>query len=340
MDETLPGFISWYSAYAGQRIPVISSAITFADTFGSWKARWGIGRMSYLVPPGLYAIGAPDSTSPVVVTANYKMTYDLVRCALKGRNLWLLVLETYGINVWCAAGKGTFGTGELVRRIKKSGLDGLVTHRELLLPIMGGAGVKGVEVKARTGFNCRFATLRIEDLPEYLDTGMQATDGMRELTFALKERLVLTPMEIVSSLKSGLYLVPAIFLTAATAGGFNLENGLKALLVCLGTIISGAFISPLLLPWLPTRSFAVKGAFTGLFAAALLIGLLQLSGTAPVMALLCGVTAVSSFIMLNFTGSTPFTSRSGVKYEMRRALPLQGVAMLVALVAALAWRFQ
>ena len=319
---------------------MISSAITFADTFGAWKARWGIGRMSYLVPPGLYAIGAPDSSCPVVVTANYKMTYDLVRSALKGRHLWLLVLETYGINVWCAAGKGTFGTGELVRRIKKSGLSDIVTHRELLLPIMGAAGVKVVEVKARTGFNCRFATLRIDDLPYYLDAGMQANAGMRELTFSLKERLVLTPVEIVSSLKSGLYLLPIICMTAATAGGFNAVNGLKALLVCLVTILSGAFISPLLLPWLPTRSFAVKGAITGLLVAASLIALLQLAGAAQVTALLCSVTAVSSFGMLNFTGSTPFTSRSGVKYEMRRALPLQGAGLLIAIVAALIWRFQ
>ena len=340
MDESLPGFISWHPTDAGQQIPVISSAITFADRFGGWKARWGIGRMSYLVPPGLYAIGTPDNASPVVVTANYKMTYDLVRSALKGRNLWLLVLETYGINVWCAAGKGTFGTGELVRRIKKSGLSDMVTHRELLLPIMGAAGVKGVEVKARTGFNCRFATLRIDDLPDYLDAGMRANAGMRELTFSLKERLVLTPIEIVSSLKSGLYLLPVICLAAATAGGFNALNGLKALLVCLVTILSGAFISPLLLPWLPTRSFAVKGAFAGLLVAAALTGLLQLSGAAPVTSLFCGVTAISSFVMLNFTGSTPFTSRSGVKYEMRLALPLQGITLLVAVVTALFWRFQ
>lgn len=340
MDESLPGFISWHTVDAGQRIPVISSQLTFADTFGSWKARWGIGRMSYLVPPGLYAIGAPDSESPAVVTANYKMTYDQVRRALGGRNLWLLVLETYGINVWCAAGKGTFGTGELVRRIKKSGLGDLVTHRDLLLPIMGAAGVKGVEVKAKTGFNCRFTTLRIDDLPEYLDAGLQAAAGMRELTFSLKERLVLTPVELVSSLKSGLYLLPVIFITAATAGGFNLAHGLKALLICLAAIISGAFISPLLLPWLPTRSLAIKGAFTGFLVATALVELLQLSGAAPIAALLCGVTAVSSFVMLNFTGSTPFTSRSGVKYEMRRALPLQGLSLLVALVTALLWRFQ
>lgn len=107
----MPGFIRWYDEGSGRRIPVVSTTLDSSDIVGRWQARWGIGRMRYLVPPGLYAIGEPDPQSPVLVTANYKMSYDLVRQALAGRNVWLLVLETYGINVWCAAGKGTFGTG-------------------------------------------------------------------------------------------------------------------------------------------------------------------------------------------------------------------------------------
>ena len=99
----------------------MSTELTFADRLGACKARWGIGRMNFIVPPGLYAIGNPGPADQVVVTANYKMSYDIVRRSLAGRNIWLLVLETYGINVWCAAGKGTFGTDELVRRIAVSG---------------------------------------------------------------------------------------------------------------------------------------------------------------------------------------------------------------------------
>lgn len=339
MDESVPGFVSWYKTDSGQHIPQISTDLGFVDTLGSWKSRWGIGRMNYLVPPGLYAIGSPDSDSPVVVTANYKMTYDLVRKALAGRDIWLLVLETFGINVWCAAGKGTFGTGELVRRVEQSGLSRLVTHRELILPIMGAAGVKGVEVKQRTGFNCRFATLRIDDLPEWLDNGMVATSTMRQLTFTTFERLILTPVEIVSSLKTALYMIPLIVIAAATSGGYSLSNGALALLVSLLAILSGAFVSPLLLPWLPTRSFAIKGAVVGIACSAALYAALQLRGILPAIALIVGISSVSSFLMLNFTGSTPFTSRSGVKYEMRLALPLQGAGVIIALVAAVCWRF-
>jgi acetyl-CoA decarbonylase/synthase complex subunit gamma len=79
--------------------------------------------MNYKVDAGLYALGRPDDKSSVLVTANYKLSFDTLRSALRGRNLWILVLDTDGINVWCAAGKGTFSTNELVRRIESSGLE-------------------------------------------------------------------------------------------------------------------------------------------------------------------------------------------------------------------------
>ncbi len=98
-------------------VPVVSTRLTDDDIVGSCKARWGIGRMDFKVEPGLFAIGAPDASSPVFVSANYKMSFDVLRESLDGRSGWILVLDTKGINVWCAAGKGTFGTAELVGRI-------------------------------------------------------------------------------------------------------------------------------------------------------------------------------------------------------------------------------
>ena len=78
--------------------------------------------MNYKVDPGLYALGEPNADSPVLVSANYKLSFDALRSALPGRNFWILVIDTDGINVWCAAGKGTFSTEELVSRIESSGL--------------------------------------------------------------------------------------------------------------------------------------------------------------------------------------------------------------------------
>lgn len=312
---------------------MIHGRLDIRDILGSWKARWGIGRMTYIVPPGLYAIGRPDADAPVVVTANYKMSYDLVRSTLAERHVWLLVLETFGINVWCAAGKGTFGTGELVRRVTESRVSEVVRHRCLTLPIMGAAGVKAVEVRKRTGFDVRFATLRISDLPRYLDRGGGAEPAMRELTFSVHERLVLAPIEIVSGMKSLLPVgIPLALLAGCSGGHFSLSRAAAAVALYIGALLCGTLVTPLLLPMLPGRMFSIKGAASGmLFAVAALLPAVQ-AKMVPVMtaaAFSLIVPSVSAFYAMNFTGSTPFTSPSGVRKEMRFSLPV----MLSAAVA-------
>ncbi len=307
----------------------LATALSHADRLGRWKARWGIGRMSYLIPAGLYAVGAPTPDDPVVATANYKMSYDIVRSVLAGRNAWLLVLETFGINVWCAAGKGTFGTDELVRRIENTGLARVVTHRRLLLPILGAPGVAAHEVARRTGFAVRYATIRAADLPEYLDNGMVTTPAMREQTFSFRERLALVPVEVVMALMPTLVACAALFLATAAAAGP--VAGFMALLAWFGAVLTGTVVTPLLLPWLPGSSFALKGAVAGLawsVAWYLVAGGAEWGASAKIAAFLA-LPAVSAFYGLNFTGSTPFTSRSGVKREMRLAIPAMGCALLV-----------
>lgn len=285
--------------------------------------------MSYLVPAGLYAIGTPTPDDPVVVTANYKMSYDIVRRELAGRNVWLLVLETFGVNVWCAAGKGTFGTDELVRRIEATSLARAVNHRRLLLPILGAPGVAAHAVKRRTGFTVQYATIRAADLPAFLENGMVTTPAMRELTFTLRERLVLVPVELVHALKPVLSAAALLFVAASIGTGhFRAATGINAVLAYLGAVFTGIVVTPLLLPWLPTASFAVKGALAGAGWTAFLWMLAGGGWGAPATAAaFLALPAVSAFFALNFTGSTPFASRSGVKKEMRLTMPAMGGAL-------------
>lgn len=327
IDESVAGFSGWHRLGA-RRFPKISSELRFGDRLGAWKARWGIGRLTYLVPPGLYAIGTPGPEDEVAVTCNYKMTFDILRRELTGRNLWLLVLETHGINVWCAAGKGTFGTEELVRRIEATGLSGVVSHRRLLLPTLGAPGVAAHKVKQRTGFEVRYAAMYAPDLVAYLDNGRTTTPDMQELTFTFRERLVLVPVEIVMSLK--LMAVASLVLFAAGAilnhGAF--AAGLAAVLALWGAMLAGTLVTPLLLPWLPGPSFALKGAVAGLAWSAVCWAVAGPSlGVLTTAALFVGLPAVSAYFALNFTGCTPFTSRSGVKRELRLAMPAMGCAL-------------
>ena len=286
--------------------------------------------MRYLVPPGLYALGIPTPGDPVVVTANYKMSYDMVRRSLAGRNAWLLVLETFGINVWCAAGKGTFGTEELVLRIRTTGLEEIVTHRRLLLPILGAPGIAAHEVARQTGFTVRYATIRADDLPGYLDNGMVTTPKMRELTFTFRERLALIPVELVLTVKSIAIVGGGLFLLAAALNGAS--AGLQAFIAYLGAVVTGIAVAPLLLPFLPGRSFAVKGVLPGLAWSVAWYGLAGgASWSWPVTAaMFLSLPVVSAWYTLNFTGCTTYTSRSGVKKELRFALPVMGSVLVIS----------
>ena len=133
--------------------------------------------MRYKIEPGLYALGRPDDRSPVLVTANYKMSFDRLREALPGRNAWILVLDTKGINVWCAAGKGTFGTEELAARVHSSGLAQVVSHRELILPQLAGPGVAAHQVQKLSGFKVIYGPIRAKDLGAFLDAGPEGHAG-------------------------------------------------------------------------------------------------------------------------------------------------------------------
>ena len=95
-------------------IRTTDSTITFANRLDHFLARWGINRMGHRVEPGLYRLGGPTAESLVFASANYTLSFDALRSALAGFNAYILVLDTKGINIWCAAGKGTFGTDEPV----------------------------------------------------------------------------------------------------------------------------------------------------------------------------------------------------------------------------------
>ncbi len=170
--------------------------------------------MKYRVDAGLYAIGEPTAESPVFITANYKLTFDLLRRAIASIDGWILVLDTLGINVWCAAGKGTFGSDELLDRIASSRLAEVVSHRKLILPQLAGPGVAGYKVKKRSGFQVLYGPVRAEDIPEFLKKDLKAEERMRVKDFGFMERLALVPMEVVPAVKSGLIAAAGLLFSA------------------------------------------------------------------------------------------------------------------------------
>jgi acetyl-CoA decarbonylase/synthase complex subunit gamma len=289
--------------------------------------------MNYKVDPGLYALGNPGENSPVLVTANYKMSFDKLRNALPGRDAWILVLDTKGINVWCAAGKGTFGTSELVARITACGLNQIVSHREVILPQLGGPGVSAHQVKKASGFKVIYGPIRAVDLSAFLDAGLKATPDMRMKSFTAWERVELIPIELVGALKAGIPVLLIFFLVDSLwrTGGFwthGLIHGVYSLLVILAAILAGAVLTPLFLPWLPGRAFSLKGLIPGVVVAFVLTVfrddvLGTRAGGFETAGWFFIILAISTFLAMNFTGSSTYTSLSGVKKEMRWAVPSQ-----------------
>jgi len=318
-------------------VPRLPTSLSWSDRLGTIRARLGLRRDDYLVAPGLYCVGRPDHQTPVLVTANYKLTLDTLRENLVGISAWILVLDTRGINVWCAAAHQTFGTVELVRRLSVCRLDQVVEHRRLIVPQLGAAGVSAQRTRKQSGFEVVWGPLRATDLSGFLANGSRADGPMRQLTFSLRERLVLIPVELTLALKPALFVLAVIFLWSGLGPGIFSPTAawsrwLLATPAFLSGLLAGAVLVPLFLPWLPFRAFYLKGLVAALPVAAIFWGFATIASPLETAACLLLCLAVSSYTAMNFTGATPYASPSGVEKEMRQGIPLQAIMALGALV--------
>ncbi len=348
VKKEIPYWTKGMVASAGGSIYRVSSDWVREDYLGMIKSRIGAFRMNYAVAPGLYAVGDPTKESDVFATANYKLTFDILRRSLKGMNAWVLVLDTKSINVWCAAGKGTFGTDELVQRIAATGLDKVVAHRRLILPQLGAVGVCASEVRKKTEFRVSFGPVQARDIPAYLRAGYKKNKEMRTITFSMLDRLVLTPMEINPAMKKFPWFAGGtLLLFGLQPQGILFRNaffgGLPFLLLLLLAVVSGAFLTPVLLPFIPFRSFAIKGWIMGLFATLFAVqglGLVDGHNMLLLAATYLFFPALSSYIALQFTGSTTFTGISGVKKELKIGIPLYVGAAGVSLIMIVVFKLR
>jgi hypothetical protein len=320
-----------------QRRPIepTTSTLTSADRWDHVLARIGVRRMQHCVQPGLYALGHPGDESPVCVTANYALSFDALRAALAGIDAYILVLDTQGVNVWCAAGEGTFGTEEVLRQVAETGLQDVVRHRVLILPQLGAPGVAAHEVKKQSGFKVEYGPVRAADLPEYLKT-RRATPEMRRVRFTLGDRMAVATVDVVAA------LLPML----AAAVVFFFIGGLLASAAVIAAMLAGVLLFPALLPWLPTRHFSSKGLILGGVVALpfALATFLQNPTTAWWMRaawalayMLC-MPPATAYLALMFTGSTTFTSRTGVRREIFRYIPVMAWLFGLGFVMSIALR--
>jgi hypothetical protein len=217
----------------------------------------------------------------------------------------------------------------LVNRIAATRLESVVSHRKLILPQLGASGVNAFEVQKQSGFKVEYGPVRARDIPEFLRIG-RVTPEMRLVRFDLADRLVLIPVEVKNM---ALPLIVAAVVFGVLGGAFSSAAVIVA-------VLSGVVLFPTLLPWLPTKDFSSKGFILGLlaslpFAATTFLNHEESTIWLPLAYALTFVLLmppVTAYLALNFTGSTPFTSRSGVKTEIFKYIPVMADSLVLGAI--------
>ncbi len=138
---------------------------------------------------GLLVIGNPGRRSPVLVTCNFRLTVERVKRSLQGVDAYLLIANSRGVNVWCAATGGSLTHHDVVAVLKTSGIEELVDHKTVILPQLGATGIEAALVRRRAGWRVVWGPVRAGDLSAFLSSGLEKTRQMSTVSFPWPSRL-------------------------------------------------------------------------------------------------------------------------------------------------------
>jgi NAD-dependent dihydropyrimidine dehydrogenase PreA subunit len=263
-----------------------------------WMRDTFLRMASHAVPTGLRRVGEPGPDSPVLLTGNFALTVRRLTKALEGQDAWLLVANSRGINVWCAAGGGHLTHHDVIAVLRSSGVGERVRHRRLVLPQLAATGVERRLVRAATGWEPRWGPARLEDLPEYLEGGGRLRKEHRAMRFPLWERL---EMSVTWALPMAL----AVFVALAAAVGRQVAA------VAAGVIALGVGAVFAALRWLPVVGGRRWLTYAGLAVTTFGVGAAVLSSLGEVRpsalaSLAVACTLAAGILSLDLTGTTPW----------------------------------
>ena len=187
--------------------------------------------------------------------------------------------------------------------------------------------------------------MRAPDIIKFIKDGYRADSEMRKVKFEFSDRIKLIPNDFMHG---KFFLLGAIVFVLLLSGlhsrgfsynGFSSQIGPSIVKILLG-YCAGLLMTPMLLPYIPGRHFSLKGFFSGIIAY--LIYLLFVSSNDSLVERFSWffiITAISSFLAMNFTGSSTYTSLSGVKKEMKLFVPLQIGFSAVGLILLIIGKF-
>ncbi|UCD56805.1 MAG: methyltransferase domain-containing protein [Candidatus Hydrogenedentota bacterium] len=274
---------------------------------------------------GLYKFGNPSEKSPVLVTANYLLTFASVKKHLRGLDCYLLVIDTRGINVWCSAGKGNFSAEEIHNSLRATRAGDIIETRTLILPKLSATGVKYRDVKQLTGWDAVFGPVYARDIPEYLGNGCVTGRHVKRVRFAFGDRLwVAVPFAFFVGF---LALLPLLVFR-------RLYSPMIPVIA-----VAAAFAFPLAFYRLPTNQFFKKGLTLGLIGAAGGVLFLLVTG-APAKEMVQWsliIVGLTTFIAMDFSGMSPVSNYSRINEEYHVVVPLLGLIIASYVAVSFLW---
>ena len=250
-------------------------------------------------PTGLLRLGDPDRSSPVLLTGNFTLTVRRLRDAIDGLDAWLLVANSHGINVWCAAGGGHLTHHDVIAVLRTSRIADRVDHRELMLPQLAATGVERRPIEEATGWRVHWGPGRLEELPAVLGRGGPVHGSERRMRVPLWERLEIASiwfLPVALILGVGVGLVAGWPAAAAVA---------LPIVLTVVTIFAALPRLPVTGPrrWLTYGTFALTGAAIGW---AVLSIACQSSPSLLQTATVGGAAVLAMLVLsVDLTGTTP-----------------------------------
>jgi len=122
------------------------------------------------VESGVYEIGEPDATSPVLITTNFSLTYYTVEADTSAGNIdaWVVVVDTDGTSVLTAWAAEDFTPEIIAKTIKECGIEEKVEHRIGVLP--GGVAVLSGDLEQESGWNIVVGPRESSAIPTFFKT--------------------------------------------------------------------------------------------------------------------------------------------------------------------------
>ncbi len=287
-----------------------------------------------IIPPypkvrtGLYMIGNPTPESPVLVTGNFDLTVRRVVKAIDGKvNVWLLVADSAGINVWCAAGGGYFSAEKVIAAVKSSRLEEVVRHHALILPQLCANGVDGWRIRKEIHWGVHWGPAKARDIPAYLDANRKKTDAMRWVRFPLKDRLEMVTVTL--GFYGLLILLPVFIFWRPMFWPITFS------------IVGLSYFYAIVHPWLPGRDGLYKSIPLSLIALAGLLVYTTVWNPLPAVDLfhwMVILTGLSVFTGAELQGMSPLMRGEQANWGWEAVIGLALVALYWLVPLALGWR--